>query len=161
MEPRRDNAREHGRTPSGAFCWGGQVNMGPEIKSGPAQWAKIGLRTDAGKSRDLYCEELKEHRSSPSPSNCCSLSPNCCPKSHQEHEPQRLGSHPASLCCPCARANLLYCISYSTLDLGHHQTRHLEVPGETGVASGINLGDGLESYLFSLHPPGVTHENVL
>lgn len=89
----------------GPSVGGGQVNMGPERKSGPAQWAKIGLRTDAGKLGDLYCGELKEHWSSASPSNCCSLSPNCCPMSHREHEPQRLGSHPtvrplSAVCVP-------------------------------------------------------------
>lgn len=98
--PGRDNARGNGRILCGAFCQGGRVNVGPGRKSGTTRRAKIGQRTDAGKSEDIYFGKPRSQRCSRNtgpPNRLPTATPHPetpFPISHQEHDPRGWAATP-------------------------------------------------------------------
>lgn len=100
--PGTDNAKWNGRTPFGAFCQNGQVNVIPGRNAGATQRAKIGQRTDPSGSLRTFTEGsqgLRGTQGTPvlphSPSNYSSSSRSTSPREPTGAWPRGLSSHPA------------------------------------------------------------------
>lgn len=158
--PGIDNTSRSARIPFGVFCHGGQVNMVPGRQSGPPSGQRETKEMSLVVCGHLikgaeFSEVLKESQSSHLPSSCYSSTNTC----HLEAKRSLNHGDRADTVLTCipppqhpslSALYVLAVISFTpslmkTLGLGHHQTRHLVVPGETGVESRRKPSDDLES----------------